>query len=75
MTIVMIELKCKKSKLSGYDVVLILGDSHREPSSVIKNTVYVDIVTGFIGIIFVHFIFTNLCTCISVNINANTLKY
>ena len=23
----------------------------------------------------IHFIFTNLCTCISVNINANTLQY
>lgn len=45
--------KKKKDDVSGYDVLLILGDSHAQTSSAIKNTVCLDILTVFIGIIFV----------------------
>jgi len=46
-------LKLKKLVVIGYDVLSILGDSHREPSSAKKNICSTDILTGFMGIIFI----------------------
>jgi len=58
----------KRHKSQGIDKI---------PAELIKTgsrTIYSEI-HELTNSIHFHFIFTNLCTCISVNINANTLKY